>query len=195
MLHEKKTFNSSKFAHCRFTDVCPAKSKIGFAKNCVPVRRGKEPARKKEEWIVPKMVKKTGKTFWNSTRRTIETQSWIANRFKKAMNDAEPIVLAPREAQKIEETSEDCVGPKKGLKQKIFFDPKKRILSAKNLLSLRPLQPIKFFKLPNFAEQSPDMSVRDSAKYWKDLRFFYVDKNLFKNKYYIFMDPSDQVIT
>ena len=168
---------SSNFAHCRFIDLCPARSRNGFDKNCVPLRRGNEPARKKEEWTVPKKVKKAGKTFWNSTRRTIETQSWLSKRFKKAMEDAEPIVLAPKEVQKIEETAESCVGPEQGLKEKKFGIRKKRILTAKNLLSLRPVQPVKFFKLPNFAEQSPDMIVRGRAKHWKDLRFFYVDKN------------------
>ena len=126
-----------------------------------------------------KLQKKSGKTIWNSTRRTIETQSWLSERFKKAVDDAEPIVLAPRDAQKSEKTTESEFGPKIGSKLKSGWHQKKSQIIARNLLSLRPEQPLKFFNLPNFAEQSPDMSIMVHANHWKDICFFYVDKNLY----------------
>ena len=182
MFSEKKIKKTSNFAHCRSNVYCPSSlAEISYG-NCVSGMQGHSPARKKVPKIVQEIAKKRGKTIWNSTRRTIETQSWLAERFKKAVDDAEPIVLAPREAQKIEKTIESDVGASFGAKFKSEWKGLRRHVSARNLLSLRPEQPQKFFNLPNFAEQSPDMSILAHANHWKDICFFYVDKNLFKPK-------------
>ena len=153
---------------------------------CVRRQGELQAARKKGGKIAPREVKKTGRTFRNSMARTIDTQSYIARRFKKAARNPEPFVLAQGKfAQKIEKTKgeyeleeSDIVATKN---QKVWR-PRTRILAAKDMLSLRPAQPLKFFGLANFAEQCQDNVVKAHAKYWSDNKFFYVNSKIFKPK-------------
>ena len=55
--------------------------------------------RRCQEMIMVEIACQTGMAM--DQRRTIETQSWLSERFKKAVGDAEPIVLAPKEAQQL----------------------------------------------------------------------------------------------
>ena len=149
----------------------------------MPHRSGFQAARKKGITNAPAEVKKAGKFSWNSTARTLETQSYIARRFEKAAKDPAPMILAHRNnAQKNQETLEFHPKEKNERNEKKTqkdWRPRPKIMAAKNLLSLRPVQPVKFFGLANFAEQSQGNILRAHAKYWEDIKFFYVDSKIF----------------
>ena len=128
------------------------------------------------------MQKKPGKTIWNSNRRAIEIQTRIASRFRKAAMDSTPVILAHQNVQKsdkLRERPEGNLPTEKVEKIQKSWRPGQKLLAAKNFLSLRPIQPTKFFRMPNFADQESGPVTAAHVKFWEDTEFFYVNnKNL-----------------
>ena len=123
---------------------------------------------------------------------SIARQKHVGERFLKAAEDDYPVVMEPSGVQK---KLTEVVGTEERRTEGIRSDTSQKIeknwrswrkkISAKKLLESRPVQPIKFFALPNFAEQSCTDTLNASEDFWEDIKFFYVSENYFdpKNAY------------